>query len=330
MRIEWELWAGRAALGLLLAACLAGPAAAQSVDEGYLMSDDGLKIFYRKVGNGSQTVILPGALFLYDDFHAMTKGRTLIFYDMRNRGRSETVEDAAAITIENDVRDLEAVRRHFKMEKVSAVGWSYLGLMVALYAMEHPERVERLVQVGAVPLKWDTEYPEELRGPDWMAAMDPEKVAELRQLRAENFHMREPKAYCEREWAVTRFTLVGDPANVERLGRGPCEYENEWPVNFTRHLQAHFEGSVQKLEVPRERVRQVTVPVLTVHGTMDRNAPYGAGREWATLLPNARLMTIKGAAHAVWADEPRVLGWIDEFLAGQWPQAAEKIGSEQD
>ena len=311
---------------LLAAACIAAaPAAAQSVEEGFLQTHDGLKIFYQKVGSGPQVVILPGALFLFDDFQALARGRTLIFYDMRNRGRSQTVEDAAAITIENDVRDLEAVRQRFGAEKFSAVGYSYLGLMVVLYAIEHPERIERLVQVGAVPLKWDTEYPPELRGPDWMSAMDPEKVAELRKLREENFHVREPKAYCEKEWAVTRFTLVGDPAHVERLGRGQCEYENEWPVNFERHLQAHFAGSVQKLEVPRERVRALTAPVLTVHGTMDRNAAYGAGREWAALLPNARLVTVKGAAHQVWADEPAVLGWVDEFLAGRWPEKAESI-----
>jgi pimeloyl-ACP methyl ester carboxylesterase len=39
------------------------------------------------------------------------------------------------------------------------------------------------------------------------------------------------------------------------------------------------------------------MPVLTIHGTKDRNAPYGSGREWAFNLPNARLLTIKGGAH---------------------------------
>jgi proline iminopeptidase len=318
-------------LECLLALAVAGivlpaPAqAAEKVEEGYLKSDDGLEIFYQKIGRGPQAVILPGGLFLFDDFRSLASGRTLIFYDMRNRGRSQRVEDPAAVTIENDVRDLEAVRRHFGAERFSAVGYSYLGLMVVLYAMEHPERVKRLVQISAVPLKFGTSYPPELSAPDWISAMDPEKVAELRRLRAEGFNVREPKAYCEKFWEVTRVALVGDPAKVERLGRGVCAYENEWPVNFDRHLEAHFVGSVQKLDVPRERVRQVTVPVLTVHGTMDRNAPYGAGREWAALLPNARLLTVPGAAHQVWADESRVLGWIDEFLAGNWPERTEKI-----
>src|SRR5437667_10930358 len=39
---------------------------------------------------------------------------------------------------------------------------------------------------------------------------------------------------------------------------------------------------------------------LTVHGTKDRSSPYGGGREWALMLPNARLLTIENVAHAPW------------------------------
>ena len=42
------------------------------------------------------------------------------------------------------------------------MGYSYLGFMVVLYAMDHPDRVERLVQLGPVPRKFGTEYPASL------------------------------------------------------------------------------------------------------------------------------------------------------------------------
>ena len=70
------------------------------------------------------------------------------------------------------------------------------------------------------------------------------------------------------------------------------------------------------------------MPVLTIHGTKDRNAPYGGGREWAMLLPNARLITIPGAAHMSWVEAPDVIiSSIDIFLSGKWPEKAEKITS---
>ena len=67
-------------------------------------------------------------------------------------------------------------------------------------------------------------------------------------------------------------------------------------------------------------------PVLTIHGTRDRNAAYGAGREWAQLLPNARLLTVKDAAHFPWVDDPKlVFDSINVFLSGRFPKQAEKV-----
>ena len=65
------------------------------------------------------------------------------------------------------------------------------------------------------------------------------------------------------------------------------------------------------------------MPVLTIHGTRDRNAPYGGGREWARRLPDARLVTVPGAAHAVYLEDPVVVwGSIRQFLRGEWPLGA--------
>jgi pimeloyl-ACP methyl ester carboxylesterase len=56
--------------------------------------------------------------------------------------------------------------------------------------------------------------------------------------------------------------------------------------------------------------------------------PYGSGREWATILPNARLITVPDAAHQCWVDAPDVvLPAIEEFLSGRWPEKAQKIES---
>jgi len=310
----------RAVLLLLLMAVT--PALAET---GYVTAHDGARLFYQKVGDGPQKVIIPGGLFLHPDLDVLAKGRTLIYYDMRNRGRSSRVEDAAAITIENDVRDLESVRGHFKVEKASLIGYSYLGMMVVLYAMEHPERVERIVQIGPVPLDYRTEFPERLRNDDRAQIVDAALAAEVQEWRKQGWDKNRPKEFCEKQHLLSRRVIVGRAENQTKIA-SKCDMENEWPVNFERHLNAHFVGSVQKLKVPREQVRaKVTHPVLTLHGTLDRNAPYGAGRDWQLILPNSRLITVSGAAHQLWVDEPAAVRWIEEFLAGKWPAGAEKI-----
>jgi pimeloyl-ACP methyl ester carboxylesterase len=70
------------------------------------------------------------------------------------------------------------------------------------------------------------------------------------------------------------------------------------------------------------------MPVLIIHGTKDRNAPYGGGRDWARAFPNARLLTVENAAHVPWVEAPElVFGSIKAFLDGRWPDEAEKIAA---
>jgi pimeloyl-ACP methyl ester carboxylesterase len=77
-------------------------------------------------------------------------GRTLIFYDMRNRGRSEAVTEVSKISLQHDIDDLDAVRGHFEVEKPDLIGFSYLGKIVVLYDMQHPNHVNRIVHIAPV------------------------------------------------------------------------------------------------------------------------------------------------------------------------------------
>jgi pimeloyl-ACP methyl ester carboxylesterase len=295
---------------------------------GFLPTHDGSRLYYRKVGGGPQTVIIPGGFLFGSAFDNLAgKQRTVIFYDMRDRGQSDRIEDASRLTMENDVQDLETVRRYFGVKKFVPVGYSYLGFMVVLYAKDHLEHVERIVQLGPVPRQWDTEYPAHLKSDDVRQIIDEKAWNEVQELKKQGYDKSHPKEYCEKRYQVLRVMLVGNAKNADKIPNS-CHLSNEWPVNFDRHLEAHFVGSVQKLKVPKEEVQKVSVPVLTIHGTKDRNAAYGAGREWALTLPDARLVTVKGAAHQSWADEPELVrSSIETFLQGSWPKEAEKITS---
>ncbi|MGH7534413.1 MAG: alpha/beta fold hydrolase, partial [Gemmatimonadales bacterium] len=286
--------------GLLLASfalsiALAGTAPAQSTplprDTGFVAGPDGVQLYYEKLGQGPKVLIVPGRLFLARDLAPLAARHTVILYDMRNRGRSSPVADGTLLTIQKDVEDLEAVRRHFGVERFVPVGYSYLGFMVVLYAMDHPEQVERLIQLGPVPRKFGTPYPPSLLHRDVPPVPDSASAARIDSLDRAGYARSHPREFCEAARRVNEPRLVGNPSHVSRL-TDPCGMENEWPVNLERHFEAHF-GAVQKLDVPKEAVMKVRVPVLTIHGTWDRNAPYAAGREWALTLPNARLITLE-------------------------------------
>lgn len=292
--------------------------------EGRVPTRDGLSLSYKRYGTGPQAVLVPLGFILERDFASLSRPeRSIVFYDQRGRGRSDAAPPARA-HLSDEVADMEAVRAHFGFERVATIGYSYLGLMTVLYAMEHPDRVERLVQLGPVSRKFGTRYPAGEQMEDDPA---PEALKQaLARMDAEDVMSKEPRAYCEAQWAVLRFWLVGDPSKVERLGPGHCDLPNEWPINVGRHWREVRMLEMQALDIPLERIRSLEQPVLTIHGTKDRNAPYGGGREWARLLPGARLLTVQGAAHQSWADAPEVvLSAVDAFLTGKWPEAAVRV-----
>jgi|SRR5688572_5978235 len=91
--------------------------------------------------------------------------------------------------------------------------------------------------------------------------------------------------------------------------------ENEWPVNL---IFPNFTKALTD-----EELKKVTMPSLIIHGTKDRNASYEGGRSWVTALPDARIVTIPGAAHAMWVDDPvTTFAAIRHFLRGEWPLSA--------
>lgn len=291
-----------------------GPAVVTKVDEGFVTADDGLKLYYRKVGEGPVAMIVPLDFALHKFFRQFADIATVVTYDPRNRGKSQRAKDESTWTIEQDVRDLEAVRRELKIEKFVPVGYSYLGLMVVMYALDHPDRVTRIVQLGPAPFHKLPETPR----PSENLGVPPELDKRLQELRAAGAYEKSPREFCLAAWDVYRFTMVGNPARAAKFDTSFCELENEWPVNFNVHGARHF-PTIERVDLT-DKLRNLKVPVLTIHGTKDRNAPYASGVEWAKSLPDARLVTVEGAAHASWLDDPvTVFGSIRHFLRGEWP-----------
>jgi pimeloyl-ACP methyl ester carboxylesterase len=227
----------RVPIALLLASLLAPqepawPASAghrPAVEEGYVTTPDGIRLYYQKVGTSPQVVIQPGRLFAFSEFEWLGEHVTLISYDMRNRGRSDLVVDDSRITFEQDVTDLETVRRHFDVERATLLGYSYLGKIVVLYALEHPGHVDRIVQFGPVPPAFATEYRQEYVFVD--DPVDAAARARLRALRSEqNYHITHPREYCVEEWNVAqRPQLVGDPPGSTRCASTSATCQTSGP-----------------------------------------------------------------------------------------------------
>jgi proline iminopeptidase len=298
-------------------------------EEGIIETEKGVSIFYQKVGQGKQKIIIPAGYWLCNDFKhlADSADRTIVFFDMRDRGRSSHVEDTCLLDIRKEIEDIEAIRKYFKFDKINLVGWSYLGFLVILYTEKYPQNVDRIIQIGPVPAKWNTEYPDSLR---YQAKIPGDEIIKtmLDSLQAGGFASSYPMEFSRLLWqTVNKRGLVGDPNKILDMGAqwgDHIKYPNEWVVNFSRHLKYSFR-SVQAMNAHFEDYKKIQQPVLVIHGTRDRNAPFGSGKQWASTLINGRLLRIEGAAHIPWVEQPRlVFSAINSFLKGAWPPQAVK------
>jgi proline iminopeptidase len=288
--------------------------------DGYITNRDGLRLYFRTAGSGSHHVLIPNGIYLFDDFQRFASGRTLVFYDLRNRGRSDAVDDPAMLEggIRHDVDDLDDVRRYFGADRVDVLGHSYVGVTVVLYASMYKDHVRGVVQIGAPAPDPRKQYPPHLSNVDETLSRTLARLGELENERA----TLAPEQFCEKFWAVLRPIYVTDPANAHRITWSRCDLANE--RNFMPFWIRYVLPSLERLQPTPQDLAGITAPVLVIHGTKDRSGPYGGGVDWAASLPNARLLTVEGGCHCPWIEAPDlVFDAVETFLKGGWPEAAQ-------
>ena len=306
---------------LTLSGCFSGREK-MSTDEGFITTTDQVRLFYRKVGHGSRIVMVPNGLYYFDSFKRFADACTLIFYDVRNRGSSDTVIDKSRLSggIQQDVEDLEAVRKHFEKEQVDLMGHSYIGLMIGLYAKKYPQHVNRMVQISPAQPDTGIQYPSHLA---YVDAVITEVMGKLAKMQTET-RPEDPVERCKQFWSVLAPINVYNPVYAKNIDWGRCHLPNE--RNFMQYWSEHIFPSIQTIHLTSKDLSGMKSPVLILHGDKDRSAPYGGSRDWAMIWPNARLLTLPNVAHAPWIEAPEIVfEAIRLFLDGTWPQEAQKV-----
>jgi proline iminopeptidase len=271
---------------------------------------DGVSLAVRVVGAGERTLVVPSASWVAADLEPLAADRRVLFYDIRGRGRSDAVTDDL-LGIERDVADLEALRAHFELERLDALGWSYHGLLAARYALDHPGRVERLVLVGSSAPR-DGAYLDGLLE-NFMERLDPEGLREIDRLRRQGVKRSDPRAFCRTFQRVFFQAYVVDPAALNRMRADPCVEPNVDPelVNAQGLKLLRALGNYDW----RAEFAALTAPTLILHGTEDA-VPIGGSEDWAACLPNSELVPLPGVGHMPWLEDPRAFfPRVNDFLA---------------
>lgn len=260
---------------------------------------DGIEVFVREVpGRGTPSVFVHGNPSSSADWVPFLErmGGPAIAFDLPGFGRSARPEpsrfDHTLPAYANFTERLldELVPGRYRL---LVHDWGSLALVPA---QRHPERVERLAIVNAVPL---------LPGYRW------HWVARLWRRRGlgEFFNATTTRAAL----ALTLRQAKSDHRPM------PTEFVDEiwanWDAGTRRAILALYRSAdPHVLAAYGTRLGELTCPALVLWGADDPYLPSKFGRAYADALPNAEYDGVEGASHWPWIDRPELIDRVTRFL----------------
>jgi 2-succinyl-6-hydroxy-2,4-cyclohexadiene-1-carboxylate synthase len=168
-------------------------------------------------------------------------------------------------------------------ERFTLAGYSMGGRLALQFAVAYPQRVHRLVLIGASPGIAD---PVERR----QRRLEDERLAdELERSSIEEFAAR---------WEQTP-VLAGQPAHI--LAAVRADRLRSAPAGLARALRGLGTGALPSLW---ERLGEVRMSVVLVVGEHDDKFR-GIAAEMAEAIPSAEVVVVRGVGHAVHLEAPR-------------------------
>jgi pimeloyl-ACP methyl ester carboxylesterase len=108
--------------------------------------------------------------------------------------------------------------------------------------------------------------------------------------------------------------IVVNRAALRTMRCDLCAFPNEWPDTLARR-NTRLRADLERYDWT-SRAASVEAPTLIVHGERDFN-PVATAQEWASLIPDSRLVVVPRCGHLPWIDAPDVFfPAVHEFLSG--------------
>lgn len=269
----------------------------------FCRSRDGAQIAIATLGRGP--VVLRSAHWLSHVEHdarspvwapwlrELSKDHTLIRYDQRGCGLSDAAPPSMAF--EAWVDDLEAVVEAQGHKRFALFGMSQGGAIAIAYAARHPERVSRLVLLGA--------YAQGMLRRDITRQQREEAEVMLKLI-----HLgwgRENPAF--RQTFTSQF--LPDGTADQHRSFNDLQRMTASPENAARIVETLYQIDVT------EQARRLRVPTLVMHAREDARVPFDEGLRLAALIPGARFASLQSRNHILLDTEPAWAQFLSEYRA---------------
>lgn len=259
---------------------------------------EGAQIGYRRIGNGQPLLVLNGFAATSADWDpsfidALASSNDLILLD--HRGIGSSTDAGKPFDIAQLASDVAHVIETLGFERTSVLGWSMGGFIAQTLALQHPDRVNKLILLSTDPGGTDADLASTTV---WSQLIDTSGTPheQARRLLSLLFPS---------DVAESIFRKFGDIVAAARAQLSPDLINRQAAA-----MDAWHRNGVGG------RLREITAPVLIATGTEDVVIPPSNALKLVNALRNAWLAQFPGGGHAFMAQYPRPLAdLINCFLA---------------
>ena len=220
----------------------------------------------------------------------------LVFIDQRGCGFSKK-DKKSNYTLENNIEDIEALRKYLGFNKINVLGVSYGGMVAQGYAIRYCKNIDNLILVSTAPSYHFIESAKE---------------------NIKNIGTKQQISVCEKYlWNgtfksnrdVNHYFKVMDPLyiyNYKKKKRRKflskkIKSEKLEALFHTMILNAGFSGFLHKFNfIPK--LGKIKCPTLIIAGKMIGSAEHYIQKSWRKKIPNSTLKIFNKCGHAITTD----------------------------
>jgi pimeloyl-ACP methyl ester carboxylesterase len=217
------------------------------------------------------------------------QGRFVIRYDHRDLGRSTTYEPGTSnYTITDLADDAAGVLDAYSIKQAHMVGMSLGGLIGQILALRYPERVHTLTLIAT------SVYGTEMGK---LPPMDQSILDHHAKSASIDWANREAVIpYLADGWKTLAGSKPYEQERMYKLAKRETDRAKQLPSRFNHAM-------LQGGEEYYDRMSEISLPVLIIHGTEDPALPYEHGLALAKAIPHAELVTLDGSGHEIHSED---------------------------
>jgi len=273
---------------------------------------EGVRLHVVSEGEGDPVLILHGFTGSVESMACVSdrlrEGFRVHRVDLVGHGESESPALSEAFSMSQCVAQLRALLKALELPSVSVIGYSMGGRAALSLAVAHPERITRLVLVGASPGLADSEQRAARRKAD-------EELAER--------ILRDGLEDFVDQWMANPLFASQARLGEAVLARARAERLRGSPVGLAGSLRGMGTGAMPPLH---DELARLSLPVLCVVGEEDTKFR-AIAESMVQTLPLGELKLIPGAGHAAHLEEPEA--FAQAFASFASPSATSSQNEEK-